>query len=397
MPTTCSDLLRLKCFQEIRLVAGEHGLYRALSWPYVCFTPTISQWLHGGELIFVVNSGLHPEEQNLEVFMRECIQQNMAGMIILSGGESGLRITPALIQIANEANFPLFEMPWTLKMIDVTQEITQMIVSRREAASRTEHFLEQAYFTADEPHKLEKLSALCGIQLRQYAFTCILQPEAELSLELGERELLNRLSYTINMRRSLPNTELLSMKYLSNVLICGLADTPAAARKLAEQLTEAFRALKLEYPERRLKLAFSQIAPISASLPSSFTEAHRTLDIMDAVLKNHSVLHYYELGILRLFSDLPREKLRAYCMENLAPLIRADQENGSALIPTLRVYLQNNCNLIVTSGELFIHRNTLVYRLKNIRQLLGRDLNDPFVKNELFNSLLMLELLNADG
>ena len=120
MPTTCVDLMPLKCFQQIRLVAGRKGLYRKLSWPYVCFTPTISQWLHGGELIFVVDSGMQADEQGICRFLGECIEHNMAGMVILVGGDSGLSVSAELKALADEKNFPLFEMPWSLKMIDVT-------------------------------------------------------------------------------------------------------------------------------------------------------------------------------------------------------------------------------------------------------------------------------------
>lgn len=396
MPVTCSDLLRLKSFRRIRLVAGQRGLFRKLSWPYVCFTPTISQWLYGGELIFVVDSGLQADEQNLILFMRECIEQSMAGMVILVGGESSLQITPAIKEIAEEGNFPLFEMPWDLKMIDVTQEIAEMIFSRREAASKTEHFLEQAYFTPDEPDKLEKLSALCGVRLRACVFTCILQPETSLSPEAGDMDLFSRLSYAIGMREPIAHTELLYMKYLSNVLICAMADTQEAANRLSERLTEIFGLLERDSPGRRLSLAFSRVGATGAPLAASYNEARKTLDIMTSVSKNRSVMHYQELGVLRLFYELPREELRSYCLENLLKLIEADRDNGSSLIATLRAYQQNDCNLVATARELFIHRNTLIYRLGVIRRLLGKEINDPFVKNELFNSLLLLDLLGDE-
>ena len=50
MSTCCADLLELKSFQEISLIAGKNGLYRQITWPFICITQTISQWIHGGEL-----------------------------------------------------------------------------------------------------------------------------------------------------------------------------------------------------------------------------------------------------------------------------------------------------------------------------------------------------------
>lgn len=395
MPTTCVDLMPLKCFQQIRLVAGRKGLYRKLSWPYVCFTPTISQWLHGGELIFVVDSGMQADEQGICRFLGECIEHNMAGMVILVGGDSGLSVSAELKALADEKNFPLFEMPWSLKMIDVTQEIAEMIVAHREATSKVEHFLEQAYFMPDEPHKLEKLCAFCDITLRPFAFTAILQASASI-LPGGGTDVLSRLSYAISMHKRLPDTQLLYMKHLSNVLLCGLADSQEDCQALCAQLTEAFHLLEEELPDQNLRLALSRVHETSVPLPVSYSEARKTLDVMNSDLTTHNILSYQELGVLRLFYDVSQEELRAYCMENLGPLLNADQDNNSALVPTLKAYLHSNCNLVKAAADLFIHRNTLIYRLNIIRQLLGKEINDPFVKNELFNSLLVLELLDIE-
>ena len=394
MSTTCIDLMPLKCFEQIRLVAGRRGLYRKLTWPYVCFTPTISQWLHGGELIFVVDSDMQTDVQSLLRFLRECIEHNMAGMVILVGGESKLSASEELKQLADAQNFPLFEMPWSLKMIDVTQEIAEMIVARREAVSKVEHFLEQAYFMPDEPHKMEKLCVLCDIKLRPYAFTSILQVASGIFTQGGD--MLARLSYALGMRERVPNTQLLYMKHLGNVLLCGLADSQEEGQALCMQLIEAFELLEEGIPEQKLRLAISRIHKTDIPLPTSYSEAHKTLEVMNSDLTSRNILRYQELGVLRLFYDAPREELRAYCLENLGPLVEADRANGSALVSTLKAYLHNNCNLVKAAAELFIHRNTLLYRLNTIRQLLGKEINDPFVKNELFNSLMALDLLGIE-
>lgn len=53
MSVICRDLLPLKYFERIKLVAGQNGLDRTVTWPYVGQTSTVSQWVHGGELLFI--------------------------------------------------------------------------------------------------------------------------------------------------------------------------------------------------------------------------------------------------------------------------------------------------------------------------------------------------------
>ena len=66
------------------------------------------------------------------------------------------------------------------------------------------------------------------------------------------------------------------------------------------------------------------------------------------------------------------------------------------LISTLKCYFLNNRHLLKTSQDLYIHKNTLLYRLSKIKELLPRDLDDAMINLELFNSILIYEFLNKE-
>ena len=65
-----------------------------------------------------------------------------------------------------------------------------------------------------------------------------------------------------------------------------------------------------------------------------------------------------------------------------------DQAHSTALLHTLCVYLLQEQNLHATARQLFIHRNTLVYRLQRIRTLLQLDLDDAHFTAGLLDKLL---------
>ena len=50
------ELMKVPSFQNIQLIAGGSGLNRLVSWVYVLSTPDLEGWVHGGELIFIVNN-----------------------------------------------------------------------------------------------------------------------------------------------------------------------------------------------------------------------------------------------------------------------------------------------------------------------------------------------------
>lgn len=76
MSVTCQDLLTLKYFERIKLVAGPNGLDRTVTWPYVGQTSTVSQWVHGGELLFI--TGIVHSADKLKDLILECIQKKLS-------------------------------------------------------------------------------------------------------------------------------------------------------------------------------------------------------------------------------------------------------------------------------------------------------------------------------
>ncbi|AMA74279.1 MULTISPECIES: PucR family transcriptional regulator [Aneurinibacillus] len=79
----------------------------------------------------------------------------------------------------------------------------------------------------------------------------------------------------------------------------------------------------------------------------------------------------------------------------LDPLIEYDQKHGSSLIDTLECYLQNNSNIKNTAAALFIHRHTLKYRLEQIAEKTGKELQNAHVLTQLHLALMAYRLDHA--
>ena len=68
---------------------------------------------------------------------------------------------------------------------------------------------------------------------------------------------------------------------------------------------------------------------------------------------------------------------------------RYDRENQTDLLRTLKVYLENDCNAQKCGRLLFLHRNSLVYRVHRIQEISGCDLSDPTERSYLRISFLL--------
>lgn len=82
---------------------------------------------------------------------------------------------------------------------------------------------------------------------------------------------------------------------------------------------------------------------------------------------------------------------------SLQILQQEDEENNTELYETLKMYFLCAHNVVETANALHIHRNTLIYRLKKIRELIGDDIEDVKKSEELLALMMMNSFARTDG
>ncbi len=132
--------------------------------------------------------------------------------------------------------------------------------------------------------------------------------------------------------------------------------------------------------------------------PSSLHEARLAL-LSSAMLHEGGVVRYETLGaermLLLLYLD-NRAELESFVQETLGPLLAHDAHSATLLLPTIASFIGHGGRLRETAVELFVHRNTLAYRLDNASQLLGIDLKDADARLAVDIALRALPLVRGD-
>ncbi|MCX8131294.1 MAG: helix-turn-helix domain-containing protein [Clostridia bacterium] len=104
----------------------------------------------------------------------------------------------------------------------------------------------------------------------------------------------------------------------------------------------------------------------------SFKEAHTALEVGGIFESNKSVINYNNLGIGRLIYQLPESLCRLFLKEVFKS--GSFESLDSEYILTIQKFFENNLNVSETSRQMFVHRNTLVYRLDKIQKVTGLDI-----------------------
>lgn len=125
----------------------------------------------------------------------------------------------------------------------------------------------------------------------------------------------------------------------------------------------------------------------------SFLEALEVIETANFIEPRPETMprEFAKLGVYRYLATLyEKNSSEDYFSEDLLILMKKDTEGQTNLLQTLEVYLANNGKAKQTAAELFIHPNTLNYRLKQILELTNIDLQDFNMKSYLYTELLLL-------
>lgn len=147
---------------------------------------------------------------------------------------------------------------------------------------------------------------------------------------------------------------------------------PAAPVQFAAAVIEQ---ANCEYPGIAVRCGIGTAAPDTNGWNLAFKEAGFALDLAFRTQANHP-LYYPELSIYRLLmlweTNPESEKFKQDLLGRLL-----QQDNKKVLLETLDAYYQNNGNLSQAAAALFIHRNTLTYRMERIAELCNFDFTNP--------------------
>lgn len=131
------------------------------------------------------------------------------------------------------------------------------------------------------------------------------------------------------------------------------------------------------YP-KRVYVGISTIAESLKDLAKAYKEARIALEVGKVFDTERNVISYNNLGIGRLIYQLPTTLCEAFLQEvfKKGSLESLESRDDDTQMKTVRAFFDNDLNVSKTAESLYVHRNTLVYRLEKIRKLTGLDLRE---------------------
>ncbi|MCR5777785.1 MAG: helix-turn-helix domain-containing protein [Lachnospiraceae bacterium] len=159
--------------------------------------------------------------------------------------------------------------------------------------------------------------------------------------------------------------EVILIKNLDNVRNCEEELRRTAMTIVDMMNTEAMMSVRVSYGN-----VVNEIREVS----KSYKEAKMALDVGKIFYEEKSVVAYDSLGIGRLIYQLPENLCHIFLEEIFGENIPDHMDDETLL--TINRFFENNLNVSETSRQLFVHRNTLVYRIEKLEKATGLDIRN---------------------
>ncbi len=139
-----------------------------------------------------------------------------------------------------------------------------------------------------------------------------------------------------------------------------------------DKVAQSLRTLLAEEGEEEALIAYGTVVNDIKEVSKSYKEAKLALDVGKIFFGERNVIAYSTLGIGRLIYQLPIPLCKMFIREIFEG--KSPDDFDEETLVTINKFFENNLNVSETSRQLYIHRNTLVYRLDKLQKSTGLDL-----------------------
>lgn len=378
MGLTIQDMLITSENQyQMKMIAGAKGWSNSISWVLMVEDTAILNNFSGKELAVTTCLGFTSTEKLINL-AKGLVEKHAAGMII-NIGEYVLEIPKELISYCDENDFPLIEVPWEVYIGDMIKDISVRIFLEETADDQIANALIKAIETPDNQDDYRK-------ELLPYY-----DVDGEFQVVLFTTEGLNAMD-TVERRKLSYRLQI----YVENLTHNGnffyydsnfvLMMNDVSQRDYDEIVGGMLDRTHKRMPDIKLYCgAGSKVQDIS-QLYISYRRAKAA--VKRAVCQKDMYVKFDDMGLYRLLYMVEDKKLLWEMSEELLkPLIEYDKKHKSSYVETLELYLRHNGSIQAVAEQTFTHRNTVIYRISNIKKLLNTEFDSAEEKMKYLTAL----------
>ena len=387
---------------KMKMEAGSGGWSNSISWLLVLEDLTIIYNFSGKELAITTGLGFQAESDMYEL-VEELYAHNASGLIVNTG--CYVKEIPQSVKDFCDANdFPLLTVPWEVFLVDMIKDLSVRIFLQ----SSTDEQISGALISAIEQPEARDLYT--RELLPYFDLDGTFQVALVSTGDLDKMDTVDRKRIAYRMQLYLTGlTHNGHFFYYASYFV--IIMNALSADECAQIIDSFADRIRVKMPDKTVRIGVSDPVTDIENLHLAYKRARAAVRMAgsaaagkhlfsagttpegrpenaagsitagrpgSAAAGNTFIQYFDRMGLYRMFYLIEdRELMRDLSDRPLAPLIEYDREHNGEYLATLEAYLRCGGSIKAMSEEMFVHRNTILYRMANIKRLLGCTLEDP--------------------
>lgn len=348
------------------LIAGRKGMDNMVQWVHYIEGGEAPRFLHGYELVFT--TGMENHDTGWLMMFAERLHEYGACGLVVNLGPYVKDVPQEVIDYCDSVSLPLYTIPWETRIVDITYEFCHHIVTDEKISrSRAETLLYAINNPLREDDYKQGLEREGFVDGEPYAVAAVrLRVDDRERRESMERMVKYNAARGLN--RYTTKHSILNIDKLMLVICQGIesSDFENEMENQADMLNEAF-------PEGKAYIGIGPYVDCGRKLAKAYRMANGVVKLSESYDKKF--MRYADAGMFKLLMAVDdKSSLKEYYNDCLGMLAEHDRKNGTDYVDTLRLYLEHDSSIAEVAKATFVHRNTVNYKIKKIKELLGCEL-----------------------
>lgn len=360
---------------KLRILAGKNGMDNVTGWVHMLEDETIINRFAGEEL--AVTTGMKAGKEGWLLQLVSSMKQAESTGIIINTGMYLKQVPQDVIDWCETHNFPLLEMPWEISITDLIQDYCMRIM-RQIHKERQEGLLFERLLRGKEVPEgfLEEIGSRYHLE-GSFRIFCLL-PKYTAEEKVLFRQAGLKLENVFGLWQ---NGTKIRFPYffmeVKDTYILAVNDFPE--EKVDELTVQIRNIFSYFFDRKQLSLGIGPACQGIHSLKQALGRARIAMHMSRQMEK--PIVDFNQMGVFGiLFSTEDPDILKSYAKQLLGPLEEYDRlhhtegQEGTGYVETFRSYIANDRSLIGVARTTYTHRNTVNYRIQNIKKLLHNEL-----------------------
>ena len=382
---------------DITLIAGRAGLNQPVRWVHMVENEEIAGFLEGQEIAFTTGIGLDSQESLTEL-VASTYRCGASG-IVVNVGPFIHQISPNAIRFCDEHDFPLFRVPWNEHMAQIMHQFSLSITLSEKYTRELGVALKNAIeWPANEELYLDTLEQNGFGKDWNYSVGVM---DCVSTVPTAECALPHVADARIDMFRDALESLITQHQWQIAQFAMDHRIVMVFARYNADEISTITRemlsaCMAIAHDDERMFIGIGKITKSARCIGKSYRQGLTLERLQKHRGKSETPFLYDDAGVDKLLLSVgDPEILRDYYNHTVGPLVEYDKVNNGDLTETLRNYLMFSGSIKETSERMYVHRNTVSYKLGKIQDILDVNLSDFAVRESLSIGLHVRELLDC--